>query len=447
MVWLNSHNVRDLRTPFGGVKASGLGHEGGYRSHRLLHRPAACTSRSATSTPPDSAPTDRIMASDDAAAPRPPTSSASAYMELVVTDLAASREFYVDVLGLVRHRARTRTRSTCAASRSSSTTTWCCAGAPSPRLAPFAYRVRSPDDVGRAEAYFTARSDCRYAGASGRRHQGIGDSVRVEDPLGFPFEFFYDVEPRERLTRRYDLHRGAARSSGWTTSTWCVPDVPAAYALLRRARLPLLGDDRGRRRRLYAAWMYRKQTVHDIALTGGAGPRLHHLAFWRRTSSTRFCTSATSSARCDRSPTSSAAPAATACRTPSTSTCAIRTATASRSTRSDYYTGDPDHETYRWTCTTTSAATGGATRSSSPGTPRPLACSTSTARSWRSPSRRSTRAPYGSAPTAWVADQLSFQARAGPRRSTDDQKTSSRAAAPWPPPMHMVTTARRAPRR
>src|SRR5690606_21300277 len=27
MVWLNSNNVRDLRTPFGGVKASGLGHE------------------------------------------------------------------------------------------------------------------------------------------------------------------------------------------------------------------------------------------------------------------------------------------------------------------------------------------------------------------------------------------------------------------------------------
>ena len=49
MVWLNSHNVRDLRTPFGGVKASGLGHEGGYRSidfytdqqavHITPHRP------------------------------------------------------------------------------------------------------------------------------------------------------------------------------------------------------------------------------------------------------------------------------------------------------------------------------------------------------------------------------------------------------------------------
>ncbi len=32
MVWVNSHNIRDLRTPFGGVKASGVGHEGGHRS-------------------------------------------------------------------------------------------------------------------------------------------------------------------------------------------------------------------------------------------------------------------------------------------------------------------------------------------------------------------------------------------------------------------------------
>jgi 5-carboxymethyl-2-hydroxymuconic-semialdehyde dehydrogenase len=43
MTWLNSHNVRDLRTPFGGVKASGLGHEGGHHSidfytdQRVIH--------------------------------------------------------------------------------------------------------------------------------------------------------------------------------------------------------------------------------------------------------------------------------------------------------------------------------------------------------------------------------------------------------------------------
>jgi len=32
MVWVNSQNVRDLRTPFGGAKESGIGREGGEHS-------------------------------------------------------------------------------------------------------------------------------------------------------------------------------------------------------------------------------------------------------------------------------------------------------------------------------------------------------------------------------------------------------------------------------
>jgi len=43
MVWINSHNVRDLRTPFGGVKDSGVGREGGahsidfYTDSKIVH--------------------------------------------------------------------------------------------------------------------------------------------------------------------------------------------------------------------------------------------------------------------------------------------------------------------------------------------------------------------------------------------------------------------------
>jgi 5-carboxymethyl-2-hydroxymuconic-semialdehyde dehydrogenase len=49
MTWINSHNVRDLRTPFGGVKASGLGREGGphsldfYSQSRIVHIPLGDT--------------------------------------------------------------------------------------------------------------------------------------------------------------------------------------------------------------------------------------------------------------------------------------------------------------------------------------------------------------------------------------------------------------------
>jgi 5-carboxymethyl-2-hydroxymuconic-semialdehyde dehydrogenase len=35
MIWVNSHNVRDLRTPFGGSKYSGLGREGDHHSFDL----------------------------------------------------------------------------------------------------------------------------------------------------------------------------------------------------------------------------------------------------------------------------------------------------------------------------------------------------------------------------------------------------------------------------
>jgi 5-carboxymethyl-2-hydroxymuconic-semialdehyde dehydrogenase len=46
MVWINSHNVRDLRTPFGGSKFSGIGREGGelsftefYMDTKIIHVP------------------------------------------------------------------------------------------------------------------------------------------------------------------------------------------------------------------------------------------------------------------------------------------------------------------------------------------------------------------------------------------------------------------------
>jgi aminomuconate-semialdehyde/2-hydroxymuconate-6-semialdehyde dehydrogenase len=39
IVWVNSWLVRDLRTPFGGVKASGVGREGGWEALKFFTEP------------------------------------------------------------------------------------------------------------------------------------------------------------------------------------------------------------------------------------------------------------------------------------------------------------------------------------------------------------------------------------------------------------------------
>ena len=50
LVWVNTWMLRDLRTPLGGVKHSGVGREGGFEAHALLHRTSR-TSASSSESP------------------------------------------------------------------------------------------------------------------------------------------------------------------------------------------------------------------------------------------------------------------------------------------------------------------------------------------------------------------------------------------------------------
>ena len=197
-------------------------------------------------------------------------------MEIVVTDLAKSREFYVDLLGLhvteedentiylrsleefIHHNLVLRK-------------------GPIAAVAAFAYRVKSPAEVDAAEAYYKELG-CRTERRKDGFTKGIGDSVRVEDPLGFPYEFFYEVEHVERLTQRYDLYSAGelVRLDHFNQVT---PDVPRGRKYLEDLGFRVSEDIQDSDGVTYAAWMHRKQTVHDTALTGGNGPRMHHVAF------------------------------------------------------------------------------------------------------------------------------------------------------------------------
>ena len=219
-----------------------------------------------------------IKAANPVATPKasPPDILRCAYMELVVTDLAESRKFYVDVLGLtvseeddnaiylrsleefIHHNLVLRK-------------------GPVAAVAAFSYRVRTPEDLDKAVAFYTELG-CRVERRKEGFVKGIGDSVRVEDPLGFPFEYFYETEHVERLAWRYDLYTPGAlvRLDHFNQVT---PDVPRGVKHMQDLGYRVTEDIQDEEGTVYAAWIRRKATVHDTAMTGGDGPRMHHVAF------------------------------------------------------------------------------------------------------------------------------------------------------------------------
>ena len=279
----------------------------------------------------------------DTVLPPVPDIIRSAYATLVVTDLAEARRFWVDLLGFVvtdedssaiylrgydelaHHNLILRAGREAAAG-------------------PLGFRVRSAADLDRAQAYFGALG-CRYERLPAGVVRGLGEVIRVEDPLGFLIDFFDRSEHPERLQQRYDLRRGAevARFDHFNI---CVPDVPRAYDYYSGLGFGL-SETIEDGQTLYAAWMYRKQTVHDMAFTGGAGPRLHHLGFFAHEAHSvlRICDIIGSlhiEEHIERGPGRHGVSNAfyVYLRDPDGHRLEIYT--------SDYYTGDPDHPVLRW---------------------------------------------------------------------------------------------------
>jgi len=267
----------------------------------------------------------------------------AAFAELIVTDLDRSRWFWIDVLGFVL----TATEPDALYLRGYDELSHHCLilrEGRQPACARLAFRVREAGDLGAAETFYQQRN-LRTTRIPAGMTPGVGDAVRVEDPLGFTIEFFHEMAHADRLQQRYDLRRGAevARIDHFNI---VVPDVRSAYRYYTDLGFGLsetIEDDAT----LYAAWMYRKQTVHDVAFTGGDGPRLHHLGFFAHEEHQvmRTCDilgSLRTENLIERGPGRHGVSNAmyVYLRDPDGHRLEIYT--------SDYYTGDPDHPTLRW---------------------------------------------------------------------------------------------------
>ncbi len=212
----------------------------------------------------------------------------AAHAELFVADLGRARAFYADLLGLVEtasdsHRVylrglEERQHHSLVLRKSPDGRGEAGGGA-----SHIAFRVASPDDLEQL-ALLAARDGLPHRWIEGDEEEvGQGRALRLRDPSGLPLEFYHHMDAAPRMLQQYHRH-GAVQIMRLDHFNCQVPDVTAEAAWYRRelgfrcTEYTVKETDRGEE--LWAAWLTRKQTVHDLALMNGVGPRLHHVGFW-----------------------------------------------------------------------------------------------------------------------------------------------------------------------
>lgn len=224
----------------------------------------------------------------------------TAHVEFRVTDLDASKRFYVDALGfIVIHEEKDRLYLGCYEERDLYSLVL--RKTEKPGLGHLAFKVESESDLD-AIAKVAQEDGLKHKWMNKGEKLGMGRTLAMQDPHGIPLHFFYEVERREWLLQRYDLYRGA-RIQRIDHYNCQVPDCRKAYEWYTKrmgfhcseytaandeprvkgelsAKNPahawkvIETDD------LWATWLHRKPNVHDIAMMNGIGPRLHHVGWW-----------------------------------------------------------------------------------------------------------------------------------------------------------------------
>ncbi len=205
----------------------------------------------------------------------------TAHIEYHVTNLERSREFYVKTLGLIEtestgkqlylrgvedrfHHCLVLTESA------------------EPSVGHISFRVRAEADLDLIAKMLDVRHLQFEWLKPNSLERGQGRALRFQDPLGFPVEFFYEMEESEWLWQSFDRHRGA-RIMRIDHINMFVPDVRAGADWYQRElgfQCTEYTETEDEAPKLWAIWLKRKPTVHDVALMSGDGPRVHHTGFF-----------------------------------------------------------------------------------------------------------------------------------------------------------------------
>jgi catechol 2,3-dioxygenase len=206
----------------------------------------------------------------------------TSHVEFIVTDLERSKNFYVDTLGFVE-TSSDKDRIYLRGIEDRFHHSLILRKGSSPAVAHIAYRVRSEKDLVLIADLFEkeTRTHVKWL-EKGEGEEGLGRALRAQDPYGFPVEFFKSMDESEWLLQRFNQHK-AARIMRIDHVNVLVPEVNPISDWYTQKLGFLCSEytetDEIANPKLWATWLRRKPTVHDIAIMTGVGPRLHHAGF------------------------------------------------------------------------------------------------------------------------------------------------------------------------
>jgi len=197
------------------------------------------------------------------------------HVEYHVTDLAASRAFYVDTLGL-QVTEETETQIYLRAMEERGHHCIILTRADTPEVGVLGFKLFDTPDLDKAKTFF----DSRGLPTEWITRPFMGKTLRTVDPWGIPLEFYVKMDRLPTIHQQYKLYKGVKplRIDHFNMFSSDVDASVAFYNDIGFRTTEYTEDSESGK--VWAAWMHRKGGVHDVAFTNGTGPRLHHTAFW-----------------------------------------------------------------------------------------------------------------------------------------------------------------------
>ena len=201
------------------------------------------------------------------------------HIEFLVTDLERAKRFYADTLGFtVTGSDESHVYLRGLEDRQHHCLTLTEAGEPG--VDHLAFRVSDEAGLEGIRALVESKGWYHRWKEPGEE-EGVGRALLVEDGFGFPVEFYSQMEREDWMLQKFQSYRGG-KVMRLDHFNVMLPDVASAY----KWYVDELGfgcteltETEGPNPSLWAAWLRRKHTCHDVALTTGKGPRVHHAGF------------------------------------------------------------------------------------------------------------------------------------------------------------------------